>query len=295
MSSLIKHGIRLYLYTRYKVYLYKEFRAASRLFGYSRCLVKLPSSATEVGFTYFYTASQKYWIREIWPMNILVVEDEQKVAAFLKNGLGEHGYAVDLAYDGYTGEKLALSKPYDLILLDVVIPVVNGIDLCKKIKSAKPELPILMLTALGTTDDKVSGFDSGADDYLVKPFEFKELLARIRALTKRTSPKPIIDHLSNVLIVGDLKLDIDKKVAVRQDKTISLTAKEFALLEYMMRNKGRVVSKVDIAEHVWDITFDTGTNVVEVYVNLIRKKIDKDFSVKLIQTRIGLGYVIQEP
>lgn len=227
-------------------------------------------------------------------MNILVVEDEQKVAAFLKNGLEEQGYSVDLAYDGYTGEKLALSKSYNIVLLDVIIPHTNGIDLCKKIKDAKADLPVLMLTALGTTDDKLIGFDSGADDYLVKPFEFKELLARIKALTKRSQLQNSPYQPPNILHVGDLQLDLDKKVAIRGDKTISLTAKEFALLEYLMKNKGRVISKLDIAEHVWDINFDTGTNVVEVYVNILRKKVDKDFPTKLIQTRIGLGYVIQE-
>jgi two-component system, OmpR family, copper resistance phosphate regulon response regulator CusR len=228
-------------------------------------------------------------------MNILVVEDEQKVAAFLKNGLEEQGYHIDLAFDGYTGEKLALNRDYQLILLDVIIPVVNGIDLCKKIKEVKPELPVLMLTALGTTDDKVAGFDSGADDYLVKPFEFKELIARIKALTKRSQTSQQTTYVPNILRVGDLHLDIDKKIAIRGEKNIALTAKEFSLLEYLMRNKGRVLSRPDIAEHVWDVTFDTGTNVVEVYVNILRKKIDKDFPTKLIQTRIGLGYVIQEP
>ena len=227
-------------------------------------------------------------------MNILVVEDEQKVAAFLKNGLEEQGYKIDVAYDGYTGEKLALNKDYNLILLDVIIPVLNGLELCKKIKDHKPETPILLLTALDTTDDKVTGFDAGADDYLVKPFEFKELIARIKALTKRSQLKSPTNYQRSILKVGDLELDIDKKVAIRGDKTISLTAKEFSLLEYLMRNKGRVVSRPDIAEHVWDVTFDTGTNVVEVYMNILRKKIDKDFPSKLIHTRIGLGYVIQE-
>jgi DNA-binding response OmpR family regulator len=227
-------------------------------------------------------------------MHILVVEDEQKVAAFLKNGLEEQRYQVDLAYDGYTGEKLALSKDYQIILLDVIIPVINGIELCKKIKNAKPDVPILMLTALGTTDDKLTGFDSGADDYLVKPFEFKELIARIKALTKRTQAKAHDTYAPNTLAVADLQLDIDKKIALRGDRTISLTAKEFSLLEYLMRNKGRVISRPDIAEHVWDITFDTGTNVVEVYINILRKKIDKDFPNKLIHTRIGLGYVMQD-
>jgi two-component system, OmpR family, copper resistance phosphate regulon response regulator CusR len=231
---------------------------------------------------------------ELLRMNILVIEDEHKVAAFLKNGLEEQGHCVDLAYDGYTGEKLALNNEYEIVLLDVIIPVMNGIELCKKIKAAKADLPILMLTALGTTDDKVAGFDSGADDYLVKPFEFKELLARIKALTKRIHAKVELVQPATILTVGDLQLDIDKKVAFRGGKVIQLTAKEFALLEYLMRNKGRVVSRPDIAEHVWDVSFDTGTNVVEVYVNILRRKIDKDFSNKLIQTRIGLGYVMQE-
>lgn len=227
-------------------------------------------------------------------MNILVIEDEQKVAAFLKNGLEEKGHTVDIAYDGQIGEKLALTRDYHVILLDVVIPLTNGLVLCKRIKEVKPNTPVLMLTALGTMDDKLDGFDSGADDYLVKPFEFKELLARIKVLSKRVVTEAPTSPVRSILTVGDLQLDLDKKIARRGDKTISLTAKEFALLDYLMRNKGRVVSKIDIAEHVWDVNFDTGTNVVEVYVNILRKKIDKDFPTKLLQTRIGLGYVIQE-
>jgi two-component system copper resistance phosphate regulon response regulator CusR len=227
-------------------------------------------------------------------MKILVVEDEQKVAAFLKDGLEEQGYDIDIAYDGYTGEKLALSRDYQLVLMDVIIPVLNGIELCKKIKSYKPNTPVLMLTALGTTDDKVAGFDSGADDYLVKPFEFKELTARIKALTKRSQIKEQPNYVPSILKVGGLELNIDKKVAIRENQEISLTAKEFALLEYLMKNKGRVVSRNDIAENVWDVHFDTGTNVVEVYMNILRKKVDKDYSSKLIHTRIGLGYIMQE-
>jgi two-component system, OmpR family, copper resistance phosphate regulon response regulator CusR len=227
-------------------------------------------------------------------MNILVVEDEQKVAAFLKSGLEEKGHVVDVAYDGLAGEHLFENNNYHVVLLDVIIPTVNGIDLCRKIKSLRPETPVLMLTALGTTDDKLAGFDSGADDYLVKPFEFKELVARIKALTKRSS------HYASgesrmILKVSDLELDLDKKVACRQGKIITLTSRELRLLEYLMRNCGIVVSRVDIAQKVWDITFDRGTNVVDVYVNLLRKKIDKDFSIKLIHTRIGMGYVLQEP
>jgi two-component system copper resistance phosphate regulon response regulator CusR len=224
-------------------------------------------------------------------MRILVIEDEQKVAAFIRSGLEQHGYDVDIAYDGQLGESFALTKQYAVVLLDVVIPLVNGIEVCRRIKLQRPELPILMLTALGTTSDKVHGFEAGADDYLVKPFEFEELLARIKALTKR---KGLASYpaVSSLLQVGDLQLDLDKKVAHRAGKTISLTAKEFDLLEYFIRNKGRVISKVELAEKVWDINFDTGTNVVEVYINILRKKIDRDFDAKLLHTRIGLGYVM---
>lgn len=224
-------------------------------------------------------------------MKILIIEDEPKVASFLRQGLEEQDYEVEVVFDGQMGKKYGTRNHYDLILLDIVIPYINGIELCKQIKEVKPTTPILMLTALGTTEDKVTGFDAGADDYLVKPFEFKELLARIRALTKRHSG---INETSNKLKVIDLELDLDKKVAIRGDKTIELTAKEFALLEYFMRNKGRVLSRADIAEKVWDINFDTGTNVVDVYVNILRKKIDRDFPDKLIHTRIGMGYMFNE-
>jgi DNA-binding response OmpR family regulator len=227
-------------------------------------------------------------------MNILVIEDELKVAAFIKSGLEEKGYKVDLAHDGYKGEKMALSNEYQVILLDVIIPIVSGVDLCKKIKQFKPNVPVLMLTALGTTDDKLSGFEAGADDYLVKPFEFSELLARIKALSKRAAPGNQSTNPPNILQVADLQLDLDKKIAIRGQKEISLTAKEFALLEYLMRNRGRVVSRPDIAEKVWEVTFDTGTNVVEVYMNILRKKIDKDFPNKILHTRIGMGYILQE-
>jgi DNA-binding response OmpR family regulator len=224
-------------------------------------------------------------------MKILVVEDEPKVASFLKQGLEEHEYEVEVVFDGQMGKTFASQNDYDLILLDVVIPYINGIELCKQMKEHKPATPILMLTALGTTEDKLTGFEAGADDYLVKPFEFKELLARIKALTKRITQ---MTQYSNKLKVADLELDLDMKIAKRQQKTIELTAKEFGLLEYFLRNTGRVLSRADIAEHVWDITFDTGTNVVDVYVNILRKKIDKDFPDKLIHTRIGMGYFFSE-
>ncbi len=221
-------------------------------------------------------------------MKILVIEDEPKVAAFLKKGLEEHGYDVDIAYDGQIGEKLANKEGVEFIILDIIIPQINGIELCKKIRENNTQVPILMLTALGTTDDKIEGFDAGADDYLVKPFEFKELLARIKVLTKRSSG---IVQSSNTLKIADLELDLNKKLAKRNGRVIELTAKEYSLLEYFMRNKGKVVTRADISEKVWDITFDTGTNVVDVYINILRRKIDKDYNSKLIHTRIGMGYI----
>ena len=224
-------------------------------------------------------------------LKILVVEDEPKVAAFIKSGLEEQNCEVDVAYDGQIGERLALSNVYNIILLDIIMPMINGLELCKRINQSKPNTPILMLTALGTTDDKVSGFESGADDYLVKPFEFKELMVRIKALTRRSYSN---NDPGNRLKIADLELDMDKKVAIRGGKTIELTAKEYSLLEYFIRNKGRVVSRLDISEKVWDINFDTGTNVVDVYVNILRKKIDRDFANKLIHTRVGMGYILTE-
>ncbi|HCM75072.1 MAG TPA: DNA-binding response regulator [Cytophagales bacterium] len=224
-------------------------------------------------------------------LKVLVVEDEPKVSAFIKSGLEENNFIVDVAYDGTMGERLALSNTYNIVILDIIIPFLSGLELCKKIKAVKPSVPILLLTALGTTDDKVIGFESGADDYLVKPFEFMELLARVKALTRRTFSAPEAVHK---LKVADLELDLNKKVALRGGKTITLTAKEYSLLEYFIRNKGRVVSRVDISEKVWDIHFDTGTNVVDVYVNILRKKIDKDFPQKLIHTKVGMGYIFTD-
>lgn len=224
-------------------------------------------------------------------VKILIIEDEPKVVAFLKKGLEEQGFEVSFAYDGQLGERLATKEDFDIIILDVIIPQVNGIELCRRIREKNVQVPILMLTALGTTEDKVSGFDAGADDYLVKPFEFRELLARIKALTKRSSS---VVQSSHTLRVADLEIDLDRKNARRAGKTIELTAKEFSLLEYLMRNAGRVVSRTDISEKVWDITFNTGTNVVDVYVNILRKKIEKGFGSKLIHTRIGMGYILEE-
>lgn len=221
-------------------------------------------------------------------MKILIVEDEKKVASFIKKGLEENNYDAEIAYDGLSGEKLAQTNQYDLFILDVIIPGINGLELCKKLKKINPNLPVLMLTALGTTDDKLNGFDAGANDYLLKPFEFRELLARVRVLLKKPA---LQEEKPKSLIVGDLELDLERKVARRGSSYIDLTAKEFSLLEYFMRNNGRVLSRIDIAEKVWDIKFDFGTNVVDVYVNFLRKKIDKGHDKKLIHTRVGFGYV----
>ena len=224
-------------------------------------------------------------------MKILVVEDEPKLASFVKKGLEEQSCQVDVAYDGQMGRNMALGNSYDVIVLDVNLPKLNGFDVVQAIRQEKNQTPVLMLTAMGSVDDKLTGFESGADDYLVKPFEFRELMARLRALTKRSTENGI---QANVLKVADLELDLNEKVARRDNRRIELTAKEFGLLEYLMRNRGRVVSRIDIAEKVWDIHFDTGTNVIDVYVNFLRKKIDKDFPQKLIHTVISMGYMLKD-
>ncbi len=237
-------------------------------------------------FVYIYVCYDK---SKKLTMKILIVEDEPKLLALLKEGLENEGYEIDVAYDGQIGLKLAGNNFYDVIILDVIIPYINGFELCKLIRAKNIQVPILMLTALSSLEDKLSGFDAGADDYLPKPFEFKELLARIKVLLKRTTG--IIQN-SNTITIADLELDIDKKMAKRGDKMIELTSKEFFLLEYLMKNKGRVLSRLDIAEKVWDLDFDTTTNIIDVYINILRKKIDRDFEQKLIQTRKGLGYCI---
>lgn len=224
-------------------------------------------------------------------MKILLIEDEIKTAASLKKGLEENNFVVDLAFDGKTGLQLAQSNSYRLIISDIILPVFNGLEVCARIRAAGIVTPLLILTALGTTENKVQGFDMGADDYLVKPFAFEELLARVKALLKRTAA-PLTAQ--NILRFADMELNLDTKTAFRSGQEINLTAKEFALMEYFMRNKGKVVSRIDIAEKVWDITFDTGTNVIEVYINYLRNKIDKNFQDKLIHTVHGLGYVLKE-
>jgi two-component system copper resistance phosphate regulon response regulator CusR len=222
-------------------------------------------------------------------MKILVIEDERKVSAFIKKGLEENNYEVTVAYDGPDGQHKALSENFNLILLDLNLPLLNGIEVCKQIRLLK-NTPILMLTALGDLENKVAGLDAGADDYLLKPFEFQELLARIRALSRRTS-----DSAETIIYkIADIELYPLTRTVIRAGQVIELTAKEFGLLEYFLKNKGKVLSRADIAENVWDLHFDTGTNIVDVYINYLRKKIDRDFSVKLIHTLIGRGYILKE-
>ncbi|MER2997694.1 response regulator transcription factor [Pontibacter populi] len=223
-------------------------------------------------------------------MRVLLIEDEPKVASFIKKGLEEQAFDVDQAYDGTFGVKLALQNEYDLIILDVILPHMSGLDVCREIRKNNTTVSILMLTALGTTDDKITGLDAGADDYLTKPFEFKELLARMRALSRRSTD----NNTGEKLTIADLELDVVKKTVTRAGKPINLTAREFALLHYLLRNKERVVSRVDITEQVWETSFDTGSNVIDVYINFLRKKIDKDHPAKLIHTLVGMGYVLKE-
>ena len=225
-------------------------------------------------------------------MKILLVEDEATISGFIKKGLAENGFEVLQAFDGEMGLKLADRFAFDLIILDLILPGINGIELCKKIRTQlQLETPILMLTALNETDDVVIGLEAGADDYLGKPFQFKELLARVRALGRRKSG---MGNTANQLEVYDLVIDLDMKTVTRAGKEIKLTPKEFFLLEYLVRNKNRVVSRMEILENVWDIQFDLGTNVVDVYMAYLRKKIDKPFNGKLIHTVVGMGYLVKE-
>lgn len=222
-------------------------------------------------------------------MRILVVEDEKKVARFIQQGLEEEHYTVDVAHDGIAGMSLAESQNYDAIVLDVMLPGKNGIELTRELRAHKRTTPILMLTAKTSTEDKVEGLDSGADDYLTKPFAFAELLARVRSLLRRGAQEK-----STVLSLGDLELDTITHKAQRGNRPIELTAKEYALLEFFLRNKERVLSRTIIAEHIWDYHFDTGTNLIDVYINHLRNKVDSGFEKKLIHTVRGVGYVLKE-
>jgi len=223
-------------------------------------------------------------------MRILAVEDQAKMAAFLRQGLMEVGYAVDIAESGLSAEALAAENEYDLIILDVMLPDQNGIDTARHIRRDGFAGPILMLTALNTTKDKVNGLDAGADDYLTKPYSFDELLARVRALLRRKSST----SGNSILNYADLELDLIHRKVKRSGTEIPLTTKEFSLLEYLMRNPERPLGRVSIAEHVWDVHFDSDSNVIDVYINLLRKKVDAPFNKRLIHTVVGVGYVLKE-
>jgi len=222
-------------------------------------------------------------------MKILVVEDEKKVSSFIKRGLEEEKYEVDAAYDGEEGLKMALEKPYEVIILDWMLPKQDGLSVLKELRNQKRAIPVLMLTAKDTVEDIVAGLDSGSDDYLTKPFAFAELLARVRALLRRSE----MDRGAE-LRFADLRIDPVTHKVWRGDKEIDLTAKEYALLEYFMRNPNQVLTRTMIADHVWDYTFDSFTNIIDVYVNYLRKKIDRDADKKLIHTVRGVGYILKE-
>lgn len=218
-------------------------------------------------------------------MRVLVVEDNPKMAAAIKQGLGEQGYAVDVSHTGIEGEELACVEPYDVIILDLMLPDRDGVEVCKNLRRRDIKSPILMLTALSATDDKVEGLNAGADDYLVKPFDFEELVARIRALLRRQDQAE-----PTVLRVADLELDLLERTATRGDRTEPLSAREFALLEYLMRNPNRVLPRMTIGEKVWDMNFEPTSNVIDVYISALRRKIDAGFDRHLIHTVIGTGY-----
>jgi two-component system copper resistance phosphate regulon response regulator CusR len=222
-------------------------------------------------------------------MRILVVEDQPKMASFIRKGLHSQGYVVNVSETGMGAELLIAENPYDLVILDVNLPDQSGMDTSKNIRRDGFKGPILMLTALSSTKDKINGLDAGADDYLTKPFDFEELLARIRALLRRNSGNEI-----SKLRFSDLELDMVLRKVVRSNVELSLTAREFSLLEYLMRHPNRPVTRTEISEHVWDINFDTNTNVIDVYINMLRKKVDSPFPKKLIHTMVGYGYILKE-
>jgi heavy metal response regulator len=222
-------------------------------------------------------------------MRILVVEDEKKVASFIKRGLEEEHFSVDMAYDGEEGLHMAETHPYDLILMDLMLPKMDGLSVIKELRKKGNKAPVLCLTAKDAVEDIVSGLDSGSDDYLTKPFAFAELVARVRALLRRGTQ----DRGAEIQF-ADLRLDPVAHKVWRGNKEIELTAKEYALLEYFIRNPNQILTRTMIAEHVWDYTFDSFTNIIDVYVNYLRKKVDRDYDKKLIHTVRGIGYVMKE-
>jgi two-component system, OmpR family, copper resistance phosphate regulon response regulator CusR len=220
-------------------------------------------------------------------INILIVEDEQRLAEIMKRQLTESGFNVDIALDGYIGKQMVERNIYNLIILDINLPLINGYDLCKEIRKTNSNITIIMLTALGTPDNRVAGFDVGADDYVVKPFDFRELLARINVFLRRTDSKIM---MYEKLSISDLEMDLRTKTVTRAHKKIDLTAKESSLLETFLKNKGKLLTREFIIEQVWGIDFDPSTNIIDVYVNYLRKKIDKDYEPKLIHTKYGFGF-----
>jgi len=226
-------------------------------------------------------------------MKVLLVEDEPKMVRSLKKGLEEHLIEVDAAMDGAAGGRLAELNDYSVIISDVMMPEMNGLDMLRQLRLNGNQTPVILLTALGQTDEKVLGFEAGADDYLTKPFEFRELLMRVRALARR----PQSNFQANpptVLRFADIEMNLEKKEFLRSGQRIQLTPREFALMEYLLRNPERVIPKAEISERVWNLSFDTGTNFVEVYFNFLRKKVDRGFPKKLIHTQFRIGYVLRE-
>ncbi|EJF11271.1 MULTISPECIES: response regulator transcription factor [Pontibacter] len=223
-------------------------------------------------------------------MKVLFLEDEPKVVSLVKRGLEGEGIEFAVAMDGFTAVKMAGLNQYDLIILDVMVPGMSGLEVCKSIRDADPDTPILILSALGSTQDIVAGFNNLADDYMVKPFNLAELRARMQSLVRRSGRSMV---QQNVMTIADLSVNLDTMEVTRNNKVIALTVREFKLLEYLIKNKRKVLPRLDILEHVWGADFDMGTNVVDVYINYLRKKIDKDFSPRLIHTVVGIGYVMR--
>lgn len=223
---------------------------------------------------------------------ILIVEDEKRVADLLKYGLEENGYLTMVAYDGAMGLRLFQTNEFHMVISDIILPKIDGFELCKEIRKQNKAIPILILTALGSTDDKLDGFDAGADDYMVKPFDFRELIARVKVLLKRNTET--LDIKPKKLIYADLIIDLSLREVMRSGTTIKLSPKEYNLLVYMVENAEKVISRLDIAEKVWNTHFDTGTNFIDVYINYLRKKIDKNFPRKLIHTKPGMGFIFTE-
>jgi two-component system copper resistance phosphate regulon response regulator CusR len=227
---------------------------------------------------------------------ILLVEDEMHVVSFIKKGLTEEGFDVTVAFDGNTGLQLFYDNQFDLIILDIMLPDKNGLEVCKDVRKMNNNIPVLFLTALGTSENIVLGLETGADDYLVKPFKFIELLARIRTLLRRTETGAAIPEIQeeHIYRFADLEVNDYSKEVIRDNKPVSLTSTEYKLLLYFIKNKNKVLSRTDILEEVWGVNFDIGTNVVDVYVNYLRKKIDTYADQKLIHTVIGMGYVLKD-